>query len=584
MMRIILSVSLLLFANSIWASDKMFEALLTSHWKNAQTEQIFFRMDMDAWRFSGPLADMSPAGETRRQRFNQKMLDQLAAIELKTLSRNNQISYQIFRYERETESESYRQPVSLYPITNRDGWHNSFANAPANMSFLTLADYEKYLVSLAGYPRFNRQHISLLDNAVREGHTQFCTSMIGFEQSISTQIVSDPTHSALYQPFADLPASTSAQTGADLRSRARDIISKDVIPAYRELLDFYLTRYQPHCRTKEGISSRVGGEDFYRYLVRFHTTTKMTPSEIHQLGLDEVDRIHKDMQLAIEASGFDGSFAEFLEFLRSDARFYTSDEEDLLEKASRIAKRMDGQLPRLFATLPSLPYDIREIPISIAEKTTGAYYTPAPGDGRTPGTYYVNTSLLASRPLYTLEALTFHEAVPGHHLQTALALENDIPDFRRYLYYSAFGEGWGLYAESLGLEVGFYDDPYSNFGRLSYEMWRACRLVVDTGLHAFGWSRQQAIDYMATRTALSLHEITAEVDRYITWPGQALSYKIGELRIRQLRTEAEQTLGDKFDLREFHDKILENGSLPIAVLESLTREWLEKSQIERTTP
>jgi uncharacterized protein (DUF885 family) len=348
-----------------------------------------------------------------------------------------------------------------------------------------------------------------------------------------------------------------------------------VIPAYRKLLRFYQQDYAPECRTVEGITRLADGEAYYAYLLRFFTTTGMSAREIHELGIAEVARIKVAMEAIIEDSGFDGSFADFLHFLRTDPQFYTDEPEDLLEKTSRIAKRMDGQLPRLFGTLPRLPYDIKEIPASIAEKTTGAYYSPAPGDGRTPGSYYVNTSLLDSRPLYVMEALSFHEAVPGHHLQMALALEMELPDFRRHIYHSAFGEGWALYAESLGTEVGFYTNAYSDFGRLTYEMWRACRLVVDTGLHAFGWTRQQAIDYMASRTALSIHEVTAEVDRYITWPAQATSYKIGELRIRALRQAAESELGERFDLRSFHDQVLANGSVPIAVLETLVREWID---------
>ncbi|MFV0278602.1 MAG: DUF885 domain-containing protein, partial [Parahaliea sp.] len=276
----------------------------------------------------------------------------------------------------------------------------------------------------------------------------------------------------------------------------------------------------------------------------------------------------------IESVNYDGGFQDFIEFLRVNPRFYTRTAEDLLEKVARIAKRMDGQLPRLFATLPRNTFDIKPVPASIAELTTSAYYVPAPGDGRTPGTYFVNTSKLDSRPLYAMEALTLHESVPGHHLQNAIAQEADIPVFRRFLNHSAFTEGWGLYSERLGLEVGLYSDPYSNFGRLTYEMWRACRLVVDTGLHAFGWSRQRAIDYLVANTALSIHDATAEIDRYITWPGQARASKVGELKLRELRARAQQRLGERFDLRQFHDVVLGNGSLPIAVLEEVVEQWL----------
>ena len=578
MRTLLLITGLLLTMTATATPDQDFEQLLAEHWESAQSEKLMFRRDPDAWRLGGPLASVTTESRARRQAFNEGMLQALAGIDPKQLSRQNQVSYKVFLYEREAEQESYQQLDHLYPLTNRTGWHLSFANAPANMTFVGEQDFDDYLESLADYPRYNDEHIALLQEALRQGHTQFCESMAGFELSISSQIVADPQQSSFYAPLADLPDSLPQATREDLQSRGKLLIEEAVVPAYRKLLSFYLQDYAPKCRTVEGITRLPGGEAFYEYLLRFFTTTDMSAREIHELGISEVARIRVEMEAIIEDSGFDGSFADFLHFLRTDPRFYTDEPEDLLEKTSRIAKRMDGQLPRLFGTLPRLPYDIKEIPASIAEKTTGAYYSPAPGDGRTPGSYYVNTSLLDSRPLYVLEALSFHEAVPGHHLQMALALEMDIPDFRRQLYHSAFGEGWALYSEALGAEVGFFTNPYSDFGRLTYEMWRACRLVVDTGLHAFGWTRQQAIEYMASRTALSLHEVTAEVDRYITWPAQATSYKIGELRIRALRQQAENELGKRFDLRDFHDQVLANGSVPIAVLESLVREWIDSEK------
>ena len=558
------------------ADDSAFAALLDEHWQRTGEEKVFFRTENVAGQYSGPLADLGGQAIKRRERFNQQVLERLAQLDPAAMSPENRISYRAFLYERETERDSYRQPDHYYLITNRDGWHNAFATAPAGMSFSSVDDYRLYLQTLADFPRYNEQHIVWLKAAVFTEHTQFCASMEGFEHSISAHLVDEPEQSVFYQPLADMPQTIAPETAEQLRQQARQLISAEVLPAYQQLLDFYLAEYQPNCRQNEGIYSREGGAAYYDYLVRFYTTTEMSPIQIHQLGLREVERIRAAMQQAIARSGFSGSFAEFLNFLRSDPQFYVDSAEDLLEKAAWISKRMDGRLPALFGVLPRLPYDVRAIPDSIAEKTTGAYYSPSSGDGRTPGSYYVNTSLLASRPLYTLEALTFHEAVPGHHLQTALALESEMPEFRRFLYYSAFGEGWALYAESLGQEAGFYRDVYSDFGRLTYEMWRAQRLVVDTGLHAFGWTRQQAIDFMSAGGALSLHEITSEVDRYITWPGQALSYKVGELSIKALRREAEQAMGEHFDLRAFHDKVLENGSVPIALLEQLVHEWIEQ--------
>jgi len=548
--------------------------LLDAHWRNAERERTLFRRDPDSWRLNGKLASVTQASRERRAAFNENMLARLEAIDPAELNDADRVSYKVFRYERLAERDHYRQPDHLYPLTNRAGWHLSVATAPADMTFAAPADYEKYLRSLAEYPRYNREHIDLLKEAISRGHTQFCKSMEGFEKSIESEIVADVERSGFYAPIAAMPARFNEEVRGDIERRARALIGEAVIPAYRELLEFYLREYAPQCRTVEGITRLPGGEAYYAYLLRYFTTTDMSAEDIHELGLSEVNRIRKEMQVIVDTAGSGGDFADFLHFLRTDPRFYTDDPEDLLEKTSRIAKRMDGQLPRLFGKLPRTPYDIKEIPASIAEKTTGAYYSPAPGDGRTPGSYYVNTSLLDSRPLYVMEALSFHEAVPGHHLQMALALEQDMPEFRRHLYHSSFGEGWALYAESLGKEVGFFTDPYSDFGRLTYEMWRAARLVVDTGLHAFGWTRRQAIDYMAAHTALSLHEVAAEIDRYITWPGQATAYKIGELRIRALRREAENALGERFDLRAFHDAVLANGSVPIAVLEEIIREWI----------
>src|SRR5690606_21370583 len=363
-------------------------------------------------------------------------------------------------------------------------------------------------------------------------------------------LVEDPRQSRFYLPFADMSVRIAPAERERLQRAAMDAIRTSVLPGYRAFRDFMASEYIPGARETLGASSLPGGRAFYEHRVRMYTTLDFTPDEVHERGLAEVQRIRGEMQDIIERTGFDGSFAEFLEFLRTDPRFYAQTEQELLEAYSFVLKRMDGELPSLFGTLPRTPYGLRAIPDYMAPKMTTAYYRPPAGDGSTAGFYYVNTYDLKSRPLYEVEALSFHEAVPGHHLQNAIAMElGDVPQFRRFAGFTAFGEGWGLYAERLGLEAGFYTDPYSNFGRLSYEMWRALRLAVDTGIHWKGWSRQQAIDFMAENSALALHNITAEVDRYISWPGQALGYKMGELAIRDLRTRAEQRLGDAFDVR-----------------------------------
>jgi uncharacterized protein (DUF885 family) len=433
-------------------------------------------------------------------------------------------------------------------------------------------DYERYLVSLADYPRYNRENIALLREGIKTGYTQYCKSMEGYESTISEFIVDEVSQSALYAPFLNFPPTVPENIREDLAAQGRILVKDQVIPAYREFYRFFTGEYQPNCRSEVGITTLDGGDDYYAYLIRYFTTTDMTPRAIHELGLSEARRIRGEMDAVIESVGFEGSFQDFLEFLRNDPQFYATDSQDLLEKTAFITKKMDGLMPRYFGQLARNTYEIRGV------QGRGAYYVSGEGDGKTAGVYFINVTDLKSQPLYNLEALSLHEAVPGHHHQSALAKELDLPEFRKTVYHSAFGEGWGLYSEGLGKEAGFYQDPYSDFGRLTYEMWRANRLVVDTGMHAFGWSRQQAIDYLMESSALTLTEVTDEVDRYITWPAQALSYKIGELRIRALREKAESELGADFDIRAFHDVVVGSGSLAIAVLEEIVDEWIAEER------
>jgi uncharacterized protein (DUF885 family) len=511
-----------------------FHAILDEHWENAESEQVFFRTDPDAWRMNGKLAEFTAEARERRREFNEAILARLEGIDIDDLDENDQISYRVFLYERLTERDSYSQKDHLFPFSSLTGYHTYFAEAPAAMSFLSADDYEKYLVSLADFPRYNREHIALLREAVSVGYTHYCESIEGYEETISEHIVDDVMESGLYVPFAKFPSKISDEQQADFTARGVELIETDVIPGYQELLDFYLSEYVPACRQAVGITSLDGGRDYYEYVIRYYTTTDMSPDDIHQLGLAEVERIRGEMDEIIRQVGFEGDFRAFLDYLRSEPRFYAKSESELLGRAAFISKTAEGLLPAYFGLLP--------------------------------------------RPLYTLDALSLHEAVPGHHLQTALAMELEVPEFRRQLYHSAYGEGWGLYSEFLGKEMGLYQDPYSDFGRLTYEAWRACRLVVDTGMHAFGWSRQEAIDYMLANTALSERGVTGEIDRYITWPAQALSYKIGELKIKELRNKAEQALGEDFDIRDFHDTIVGNGSLPIAVLEDIVNAWIDSRQ------
>ena len=375
-----------------------------------------------------------------------------------------------------------------------------------------------------------------------------------------------------------MPAHFSAELKAELQTQATATISRAVMPSYQKYYDYMVQRYQPNARDNIAASSLPNGENYYVNRLQHYTTLPTSVENVHNIGLAEVKRIRAEMDTIIEQSGFEGSFADFVNFLRTDKQFYATSAEGLLKEAAFIAKKMDAQLPKFFKTLPRTPYGVVEVPANIAPKyTTGRYSGPSRDDQA--GNYWVNTYRLDRRPLYVLEALTLHEAVPGHHLQGSLAREmKNVPKFRNKTYISAFGEGWGLYSEYLGKEAGFYQNPYSDFGRLTYEMWRACRLVVDTGMHAKGWSRAQAMDYLASNTALSLHNVKTEIDRYISWPGQALSYKMGELTIKRLRKMAEQALGESFDLREFHDQVLKNGSMPLSMLETLMVEYIAEQK------
>jgi uncharacterized protein (DUF885 family) len=568
-------VACLLTACSPTETDKevdtgaAFHALLDEHWAAAQAEKIFFRTDPDAWRMDGKLSEHTAEARARRQQFNERVIARLAEISMDDLDVKDLLSYRIFKYERETERESYQQPDHFFPINSLFGYHTYFAESPANMGFLSASDYDDYLVSLADFTRYNRDYIEVLRKAVEAGYTHYCESISDYAKTIEAHIVADAERSGLYVPFTRFPGNVNEDQRAQFIGKGVELINTVIVPGYQELLNFFINEYLPACRTDVGITSLPGGDDYYQYLITYFTTTDMTAADIHELGVSELSRIRAEMQAIIDALDFDGDFKAFVDFLREDPRFYAKTDQELLGRAALISKTAEGELPRFFTLLPRATYKI------LGDSNRGAMYMPPSGDGTDSGTYFVKIGDLKSEPLYTLESLSLHEGVPGHHLQSTLAQELDLPQFRRNLYHSAFGEGWGLYSERLGKEMGFYQDPYSDFGRLTYEAWRACRLVVDTGMHAFGWSRQQAVDFMLDNTALSVADINNEIDRYITWPAQALSYKIGELKIRELRASAEFELGSSFDIRRFHDMVVGNGSLPIAVLEDMVADWIE---------
>ena len=470
------------------------------------------------------------------------------------------------------EFHAYRRPIS-----KSGGFHLDFAEwLPLITPFETMKDYEDYIARLAAFRRYVEQQIGVMRVGLATGYRPAAVTLVGLDDTLRKQMVTDPASSPIYAPFGRFPESIGGADRERLTTEGQKVLQASVVPGYEALLRFLNDEYVPGASAEVGASHLPDGRAFYQHRIHYFTSLDLSAEQVHDTGQVEVKRIRAEMEEAMRAVGFQGEFHAFVEYLRTDPRFYVATPDALLKETAYVLKRIDGELPRLFMTLPRTPYGIRPIPDASAPGNTAAYYFPATGDGRCAGFYYVNTFDLPSRPLYEIEALSLHEAVPGHHLQIALQQELDLPPFRRFYAFTEFVEGWALYAERLGLEIGFYQDPYSNFGRLSCEMWRACRLVVDTGLHALGWSRQQAIDFMAVNTSSTLLNIANEVDRYIAWPGQSLAYKIGELKIRELRARAEQGLGARFDLREFHDLLLGNGAVPLDVLERMVDRWIAR--------
>jgi uncharacterized protein (DUF885 family) len=551
-------------------------ALFDEEWAFHLKENPLLATSAGHHQYNDLLPSVTVADQERRARFSREMLRRLAIIDRSQLSDEDRINYDMFKRELQDNLADFEYKTYLVPILVDNGFHIGFARLPNRVPLATVQDYENYIKRLQAFPQYMQQHIALMREGLEIGMTLPKVVLEGYEVTIASHVVDDPARSVFYAPFAKFPSTLPASEHDRLRKAGKAAIIESIVPAYQSFLDFMMNEYIPNARTTIGASELPKGREYYAYLVKHFTTLEVGVEEVHQLGLQEVQRIRSEMMEIIKQVGFKGDFAAFLNFLRTDPRFYAKTPEELLKEASYIAKRMDAKLPSLFKTLPRLPYGVQAVPAHLAPKYTGGRYVgPALGSTE-PGYYWVNTYKLENRPLYVLESLTLHEAVPGHHLQNALARELEaLPNFRRFAGISAFGEGWALYCERLGLEAGFYTDPYSNFGRLTYEMWRACRLVVDTGIHAKRWTRQQAMDFLAANTALSLHEVRTETDRYISWPGQALAYKMGELKIRELRRQAEEALGGKFDLREFHDVVLLNGAVPLSVLEEVVEKYIQ---------
>ncbi len=523
------------------------------------------------------ITHVSEKDQLRRYRFWKQIKLELAEISCENLKREDCINYRMFARQIHQFLADYETRAYLIPFNSDWGFYLSWNRWGEGTDFDSVDDYRNYLSRLQALPTVMDEYIALMREGLRTGMTQPRVILAGREVPIRKQLVENPERSAFFKPFLKLDENLGAEVKQELTTEAQKVVMEAVVPAYQRLLDFFLDEYFSSARTTLAATSLPNGERFYQEQIYLYATVDMTADEIHQLGLSEVARIRAEMETIIRALKFEGELADFIQFLRTDPQFYAKTPHQLLAEASYISKKIDGRLPQLFGKLPRQPYGVAPVPESIAPFYTAGRYVGSPHSAHRGGYYWVNTYALESRPLYTLPSLTLHEAVPGHHLQGALAMEQgDQPDFRRNDYISAYGEGWALYAEKLGVEMDIYETPYQDFGRLTYEMWRACRLVIDTGIHAKGWSRKQAQDYLADNTALSIHEITTEVDRYISWPAQALSYKLGEYTIWQLRREAESQLGAGFDLRKFHDFILALGSVPLDVLKDEVKRWVSE--------
>ena len=553
-----------------------FKSLYEREWSWRQDEYPQLGTYVGNHARDGELGHVDETSQQRRLKQLEVFQRELQQIPVAELPPADQVNYAIYRDQLANSIGAIRVRGYLLPMTSDSSFYADLTQMGESAPQSTRADYENYIKRLDAIPAYFDEHIDLLKKGVKIGMTLPQVVLQGRDGPMrdiaeSTDIQQNP----FYKPFLKMPATMKAEEAESLRRDAQKAIREKVIPAYAKLHKYFVNDYVPKARKTLGAYQLPDGKEYYRQQIREYTTTDLSPDEIHNIGLREVARIRAEMEKVMKEAKFDGDFAAFLKFLRTDPQFYAKTPRELLMTASYIDKRIDGELPKYFGKLPRLPYGIAPVPAAIAPYYTTGRYAGAPADGKTAGFYWVNTWKLEARPLYALTALTLHEAVPGHHLQGALANEQgEQPPFRRYAYISAFGEGWALYTEHLGVEMGIYETPYDHFGRLTYEMWRACRLVIDTGIHAKGWTREQSLALLRDNSALSEHEITTEVDRYISWPGQALSYKLGELRIRELRAKAERELGERFDLRAFHDAVLSLGSVPLPLLDQRVEQFI----------
>lgn len=560
----------LILAPASWAATttEQLKGVIEDHWQYSLREDPITAGRMGVSDYNSKLPGVTAKDRARRLKAEEELLQRLDALDLSELDDSDRVNRELLAWVLENSIEANELFLERVPLNTFYSFYSSALDANSGLAMTRAGDYEDYIARIRDFGRYFDENIANMREGIRTGFVLPKIVVQGIAPTVRAQVYKDPTKSSLYKPFAEMPASIPVAEQQRLRDNGKEAIEQVAIPAFARVADFLEGDYLKAASETIGAEEMRGGSDYYRHNIRNYVTLDMDPAEIHRTGLAEVKRIRAEMDELIKESGFKGTFEEFTHFLRTDPQFYAKTPEELLKETAYISKRIDYLLPEFFNLLPRTPYGVVPVPSEIAPNYTTASYNPAAIGGTRGGAYWLNTYGLDQRPLYELPALTLHESVPGHHLQNALSQElQNVPDFRRNLYLSAFGEGWALYSERLGKEMGLYTTPYEHFGRLSYEMWRAARLVIDTGIHSQGWTRQQALDFLSSNTSLSPANVRAEVDRYISWPGQALSYKMGEIKIRQLRARAEKELGDKFDLRAFHDALLKNGALPLSMLE-----------------
>ncbi len=572
----------ILFSSSAFAANEAAEKLhqlFDDEWDQRLMDEPLSATYSGKSDYDDHLACVTEECYQQQKANDEAFLMRLQGIDRTLLESDDQLNYDLFGFELQSRIAQANYRTWRIPFLSDFGFYDSIMGLADAMPFRTVKDYENYIARLNDVPRYMGEQIEQMRTGLAEGFTQPTVILGRIIPTVATQLKDFAFDTDYFTPLENIPDHFPDEDRKRLFDAGTKAISQSVLPSFRALHTFLVDEYEPQTRGSIGASDMPGGAQYYDMLVKYYTTQDLTAQEVHDIGLAEVARIRGEMEEIIARLEFDGTFAEFLEFLRTDPQFYAESARDLLAESSYHAKRIDGKMPEFFATLPRLSYGVRAVPDEIAPAyTTGRYWGGSYANGRA-GNYMVNTYALDKRPLYNVPSLTLHEGVPGHHHQISLSQEQEnVPTFRKNFYLSAFGEGWGLYTEKLGVEMGIYEDDYQQFGRLTYEMWRAGRLVVDTGMHAMGWSREQAVQLFIENSALSEHNINTEVDRYISWPGQALAYKLGQMKIRKLRERAEAALGEEFNIRAFHDLVLGAGAIPLHILEQRVEAWIAKLQ------